>query len=329
MVRAVHYGLFMKIFSYHWLCIALILALALPVSAQSIGQVPEPHIRVGLWKPTNFVQFRSEEADYDIYDGETKVGTLPVNRLGVLKYENGEYIFKGAGLELRSAVYFRLEPVDNPHAVFALVNWQRSVKSYPYDNFNEYRGALEYRLTQSGETMYAINDVLFEDYVAGVYEASNGAPLEYLKALMTAARTYAFYVQQHTTKHDKRNFDVVATTGDQLYVGAVLEAVAPRIKEAAGATRGFFATYQNDVIITPYFSRSNGKTKSWKQVWGGKGKPWLISVAADYDAGWSQFGHGVGMSQRDAFVRAKHEGLDWQALLQYYYTGVEIAKLYE
>ena len=39
--------------------------------------IEEPRIRVGLLKPQSFVQFRSEEADYDIYDGETKLGVLP------------------------------------------------------------------------------------------------------------------------------------------------------------------------------------------------------------------------------------------------------------
>jgi len=37
----------------------------------------------------------------------------------------------------------------------------------------------------------------------------------------------------------------------------------------------------------------------------------------------------VGMSQRDANIRAKEEGLDYKALLKYYYTGVGIALMYK
>ena len=42
----------------------------------------------------------------------------------------------------------------------------------------------------------------------------------------------------------------------------------------------------------------------------------------------SYYGHGVGMSQMDASNRAKNEGLDFVDLLKYYYTGVELEKLY-
>ena len=34
------------------------------------------------------------------------------------------------------------------------------------------------------------------------------------------------------------------------------------------------------------------------------------------------------MSQRDAALRAEKEGLTWQELLKYYYTGIEIEKIY-
>ncbi len=290
--------------------------------------IEEPRIRVGLLKPQSFVQFRSEEADYDIYDGETKLGVLPMDRLGVLKYEDGKYRFTGAGMEFVSDKYFRLSPVDNPHAVFILPNIERRVKWAKSVNFNAYRGALEYRLTQDGKTMYLINDVLMEDYVAGVAETSSVAPMEYMKALLTAARTYAYYVREHTTKHDKRNFDVVATTGDQLYLGVEHERFAPRVAEAARATRGYYVTFEDAVVITPYFARSNGKTRPWGDVWRGT-KPWLVSVAAIYDTGRSRYGHGVGMSQNDAAARAKKEGADWQTLVRYYYTGVEVEQLYQ
>ncbi len=289
---------------------------------------PEPRIRVGFWKPDGFVQFRSDEADYDIYDGKTLVGTLPMGRLGVLKYEDGQYKFSGAGMDVSSNQYIRLSPVGNPHAVFTLLNLKRRVKSEGKNNFNSYRGAMEYRLSQDGKTMYVINDLLFEDYMAGIAETSNGAPIEYIKALITAARTYAYYIQS-TNKHDKRNFDVVGSTGDQLYLGYVREQIAPRVVEAAKATRGSFITYNDAVVITPYFGHSNGKTKSWQQVWSGATKPWLVSVKAGYDKGRKQFGHGVGMSQRDAAIRADKEKLDWQSLVKYYYKGVEIKQLYQ
>lgn len=296
------------------------------VSATRLAE--EPRIRVGIWKPEDFVQFRSDEAAYDVYDGDTHVGVVPVGRLAVLKFVDGKYSFKSDDIEFLTGNPIRLVPVGNPHAVFILLNFRRQISWKGPRPFNMYRGALEYRLTQDEKTLYVINDLLFEDYVAGIAETSSIAPIEYIKALLTAARTYAYYVQQHTDKHDKRNFDVVAHTGDQLYLGYEHERLAPRVVEAAKATRGAMITYNNEIVITPYFGHSNGHTKSWVSVWGGSIKPWLMPVTADYDAGLKQYGHGVGMSQRDAALRADQEGMGWRDLVTYYYSGVDIEQMY-
>lgn len=292
----------------------------------------EPRIRVGLWKPTDFVQFRSEDADYDVFDGENRIGTLPARKLGVLKYDavGGIYSFSGGGLEFATKQYIRLSPVGHPHAVFFLMNYSRPVKWKGPQNFNAYRGALEYRVTQDG-VLYVINDLLLEDYAKGIGENGDSSPPEYLKAQSIAQRTYAYYVMAYSGKHDKRNFDVVAHTGDQLYLGYVSEIMMPRFVDAAAATRGEMVTYNNEVVITPYYGNSNGRTKSWTEVWGGAPKPWLVSVSAEYDKarGRRQLGHGVGMTQRDAAIRAEKEGVDYQALLKHYYTGVQIERVYE
>jgi SpoIID/LytB domain protein len=179
------------------------------------------------------------------------------------------------------------------------------------------------------QSLYGINELSFEDYMAGMGENSNAAPIEYLKSQAVAQRTYAYFTQQNTGKHDTRNFDVVATTGDQLYLGANNEPLMSNFLNAVAATRGVMVTYNNEVVITPYFGNSDGRTRSWSEVWGGN-KPWLVSVPATYDArdGKKLFGHGVGMSQRDAAYRADEEGVDWVTLLKYYYTGTEVHKIY-
>ena len=102
----------------------------------------------------------------------------------------------------------------------------------------------------------------------------------------------------------------------------------PDVAVAGKETRGMMLSYGGDVVTAPYFGNSNGYTKSWKSVWGGSDKPWLQPVKAHYDAGRRQFGHGVGMSQRDAHLRAKKEGLLWWELLGYYYTDTDIAWMY-
>ena len=90
-------------------------------------------------------------------------------------------------------------------------------------------------------------------------------------------------------------------------------------------------TYNDEIVITPYFAHTGGITNAWHEVWGGAVKPWLVSVRTEYDARKysSDFGHGVGMSQVDAAMRADEEGLTFDALLKYYYTGTKVEKIYQ
>ncbi len=296
----------------------------------------EPSIRVGIWRdPETKVEFISNDDDYIVSAGYKEKGILPKNQLAELNYKDGYFSFKTKNLEFKTTQFIYLKPKNNKHAVYTLVNFDRYIKWKGHVNFNKYRGELEYRLTSDKKNKYIINILPFEDYIKGIAETSNIAPKEYIKALLTAARTYAYYIKKYTNKHDNRHFDVVAHTGDQLYLGYNSEKLMPRVAQAAEETRGYMVTYDldhkkstpNQVVITPYFANSNGRTKSWSDVWGGN-KPWLISVKADYDQGRTQHGHGVGMSALDAAIRAEKEHLSWRDLLKYYYTGIEIEKIY-
>lgn len=296
----------------------------------------EPRIKVGLWKvDQNYVLIRPEDDDYNVFAGDQLFGVLKQGKSATLKIRGDVYSLKAGELNVKSEHFIRLEPKNNPHATFSILNYDRRYQNKRYDR---YRGAAEYRRTQDGKDLYVINDLLMSDYVAGIGENSNAAPAEYLKAQTVAQRTYAYYIKEYSDKHDERNFDVVATTGDQLYLGYLSEAQRPNFVTAAKATRGYMVTYdldenpetESNIVITPYFAYTNGRTRSWQEVWGGH-KPWLVSVKAVYDAAARRrlFGHGVGMSQLDAAERAEKLGEDWQALLQYYYTGVQVEKIYE
>ncbi|MDD2656689.1 MAG: SpoIID/LytB domain-containing protein [Patescibacteria group bacterium] len=292
----------------------------------------EPKIRVGVWQnPTDQVQFQSADDDYVVYSGDVLQGVLAKNTLATLYYENGIYNFASTNLNFSSSDYIRLAPSSNMHAVFTLLNYNRAVSWKGPVNFNKYRGVMELRKINSGTDVYVIEEVLMEDYVAGIAETSNAGPIEYIKALLTAARTYAYYVANYTSKHDARNFDVVAHTGDQLYLGYASEVLMPNVVAAQRATRGYMATYDNNYIITPYYSTSDGRTRSWAEVWGGSNRPWLVSVPAIYDKrdGKAMAGHGVGMSARDAAYMADEGGKNWQEILKYYYTGVNVNLIYQ
>ncbi len=286
----------------------------------------EPKIRVGIWKPTDSVQLSSAD-DCNVFDGATLMGVMPKGTTGVLSYADGKYRFWQGSLNFETTNYIRIEPINDWRAVFTLYNYDHKVSWKGPMNFNKYRGAIEYRMSEKG-TMYVINEVLFEDYIAGISETSSGAPLEFIKANLVAARSYAYYIKENTDKHDSRYFDVVGTTGDQLYLGYQSEVLMPRVVQAQQETRGMMVIYDGKIVITPYFGNSNGWTRSYVSAWGGSPRSWLVPVLASYDKGRARLGHGVGMSQRDCALRAEKEGLDYISLVKYYYTGVEVEKIY-
>ena len=85
-------------------------------------------------------------------------------------------------------------------------------------------------------------------------------------------------------------------------------------------------TYQGHLIKTPYFSSSNGKTKSAKEVWNWSA-PYLISKDDPYCAGEIQRGHGVGMSGCGATGMAE-DGSTYEEILEYYYNNSKVEKLW-
>lgn len=284
----------------------------------------EPRVRVGIKAPDSALQFVSFDDDYLVYNGNDSAGEIPKKKIAILRYSGGLYSIKGADLNFETDQRIRLEPKNDPHAVFTLLNLDRPLSRVGPDTFNSYRGALEYQKGQNDGDMYAVNDLLLDDYAAGIAEVSKNDPEEFVKANIVAARTYAYI-----SKNKYPFFDVLGSTYDQLYLGYRVEEFLPNVLEAAKTTRGRIVTYKGEAVTTPYFGNSNGRTRSWVQVWGGRDKPWLVPVTAQYDRGRRMYGHGVGMSQRDAALRAKNEGLSWTELLKYYYTGVDITWMYE
>ena len=284
----------------------------------------ESRLRVGMQLSMDYVQFQSQFDDYRVLANGVEVVIIPKGQMAVARLENGMYVLMVGTEEFQTAEYFRFEPVNDPHAPFELLNYEKRVAWKGNPNFNAYRGAFEYRQGKTDKLMYAVNDLFMEDYVAGIAETSNLAPYEYIKALLTAARTYGY-----VSIGKYPFFDVLASTYDQLYLGYNSEMLMPKVAEAARDTRGKMVAYNNTIVVTPYFANSNGKTKSWNTVWGGRSeKPWLQPVQANYDVGQPMRGHGVGMSARDAAQRADKEGVDWEYLIKYYYTGVELVTMY-
>ncbi|MHB8618726.1 MAG: SpoIID/LytB domain-containing protein, partial [Chloroflexota bacterium] len=203
--------------------------------------------------------------------------------------------------------------------------------------FQSYRGAIEAVYSTKSNNLWEVNQLSLEDYVKGIGEEPEGLPAEAYKVLSVAYRTYALAVQQRH-QHDPawgEPFDLGSSTqwvepytgANQIYAGEHRETLGPLLTRGEQATFGQVVTYNGAVAITPYYSHSDGHTRSWAEVWHGNDHPWLVSVPDPDSNGLQLLGHGVGMPLRSVGIRAA-AGWTYDQILRYFYTGVRITKLY-
>ncbi len=295
-----------------------------PSSIASLGG-SEPTIRVGLY----YTEVEREEFVVDVpYEVRNLDGALIASFQAGAPVQawydapSGVYRLTNGIVNLSSASALRFVPLDPNGIVTALAHVDRPSWNLTL-NDNRFRGVIELRRHSSGR-VWAINELPMEQYLWGLAESSNASPMEFQKALAVAARSYA---QWHLSNPGKYDHFTVGALNDQVYKGYGMELRNPNFKAAAEATRGHVVYHAGSLAITPYFTWSDGRTRSWTEVWGGAHKPWLVSVAAPYDNGKNLYGHGVGMSAWDAIGRA-NAGETYDTMLRHYYQGTELKKHY-
>lgn len=127
--------------------------------------------------------------------------------------------------------------------------------------------------------LVVINDIDMEEYVKGVVPSEMSAAWhpEALKVQAVATRTYALYQR---VSNAGREFDVVASTQDQVYRGR--QGVDERVQHAVESTRGIIITYQNAPILAAFSSTAAGPTEDAMNVWS-KDLPYLKGVECPFD----------------------------------------------
>lgn len=287
-----------------------------------------PNIRIGLFESAGSMTLRAE-GPYTLIDGDHQpVVTLSGTTTATFDFATRKYTVTNGSYTYESHKHVHFRPVNPDTTIFEITShedrpvWDTTV------NYNRFRGQIDFHFISATGKLWVVEDLPVEDYMRGLAETSNGSPLEYQKSLVTAARTYALFVKLIGGKHKAEYFDLDTTGNDQVYRGYTSELIRPQVVQAVEETRGKVVTYGGEIVVTPYFSRSDGRTRAWTEVWSSTPHPWLVSVPAPYDAGLDLWGHGVGMSANDAYGRAKHLGANWIDILKYYYTGAEIRSMY-
>ncbi|MBQ8508111.1 MAG: SpoIID/LytB domain-containing protein [Clostridia bacterium] len=132
---------------------------------------------------------------------------------------------------------------------------------------NIYEGDLTVSLSEGGG-LFPVLTIAMEDYLCGVvaYEMSDSWPIEALKAQAVAARTYAMQRKQSA---GDRGYDVVDTTGDQVFKG--LDPSYTNVIQAVKETSGVVGTWRNGFASCYYTASNGGEVALPTDVWGGDG----------------------------------------------------------
>jgi peptidoglycan hydrolase-like amidase len=297
----------------------------------------EPIIRVGLFDTTATQRVTANEY-FDVYSGtDLLLSGLTANYQVTVSFNFSTkiYTLTTAGANRTATKPIRIIPRDQ-NGIVTLTDFVNKTAWSSKYNDNQFRNIIEFNYSTVTKKLWVINELPINNYLKGLAETSDASPVEFQKVMTTAARTYAMYhylrgvengVLDGSTKHASEHYHVDATY-DQVYRGYGSEIRMPKLAQAVNETSGMVVTYSNELVITPYFSRSDGRTRSWQEVWYGDPKPWLVSVAVPEDAGQTLWGHGVGMSARGALIMTVDENKKWDAVLQYFYQGIQLQKIY-
>ena len=290
--------------------------------------IDEPIMRIGLLtidEETDFVTEISCNGDWRLEDEEGGLlGVMEKDEMVRAFYKNKRYYFnRGRGIE-ETYKYLRFVPEDED-GICRIDNFDRRESRNAAYADNTFRDVLELQYIPYKDETWVINELPMDEYLYGLAETSDYSHQEFKKALLVVARTYGTYHYERYTKHHGY-FHMNAYADDQVYKGYEYENRHPSIKVAVDEVRGITVNYEGRTAITPYFSRSDGRTRSFSEVWYNE-VAWLQGVPAPCDAkrGFALWGHGVGMSATEALCMA-NDGSTWDEILHYFYTDVDLNK---
>jgi hypothetical protein len=288
-------------------------------------------VRIGIYHTDGSPITVTSDGSFQIREGGTKILTTRGKGDDIeVSWSGGKYHVRGEGISFDTEREIRFVPLNQ--AIMQVKSYNDKSATIASKNYNRFRGVIEIRKCTGCNELWAINELRVEYYLRGLAESSDTGPAEYLKALGIAARTYVLYHKVvNGGRNHARGYDIGKTADDQVYRGYEYELITPRLASTFASVKGVIATNgEGDVpVSTVYFSDSDGRTRSAKEVWGTDRFPHLQhSVDDPHHASSSCRGHCVGMSAQGAFGFAKKDGWSWQRILQYYYKGITLVKAY-
>ncbi len=324
------------------------------------------------WIPGSPIQFSSplglgagEEAGSSLFG----VGANQTISVFYVKQSN-DYFVSTPGRVVKTKLPVLLTPVNSPDPqVVPMVTInncpnQNDVNSGGcFGSYTSFRGVVLAKANQANTYLTVINRIKVEDYLKSLGESGQNHDLEYTKANIVAARTYAFYWIQKGGKWSDGGYDLRNNAQDQVYYGYGYEIPASNLTKAVTQTAGQVLTNNNSsepnhLFQSLYFAYSNGNTYGSNNPGmspSGVPDPYWYSTVPTYaeaDGGCTASatskvtqrtlnGHGYGYSQRGAECLSlfsqdptHHPGINNGnaltafGLLQYYYDPADTLLTY-
>lgn len=285
------------------------------------GAVSSDLIRIGLGYTGNPVI--SGNGQFKLYEGAKELAIFNVDEKAEVTYMSGKFSVKGP----KSTLFLSQPPLFKPVSgtILRIDNYENRPDWKPELNDNEYQGNLEVHYYEN--RLQVVNELPLEDYLKGLAEISATEHFEKIKAIIVLARSYAKYYMTQAEKFPGAPYHLSDDPQrSQKYLGYGFTKRNITGAKAVEATKGIVVTYNGKVIKTPYFSSSDGRTRSAQEVWGWTDTPYLVSVDDPGCAGKTLNGHGVGLSGCGAQYFAL-QGKTYTEIIKYYFKGVEVKKL--
>ncbi|MBW7934229.1 MAG: SpoIID/LytB domain-containing protein, partial [Gemmatimonadaceae bacterium] len=151
-------------------------------------------------------------------------------------------------------------------------------------NGRRYRGVLRFHGADDGVGVLVVNVLGVEPYLRGVVPLEIGgnrgsADQAAVEAQAVAARSYTYVRLAAAGGRAARhaNYDVVASTSDQVYGGA--DAERPFADAAVAGTTGLVLKYGGRTVDAPYSASCGGETAGADEVWRTGSQPYLRPVS--------------------------------------------------
>jgi peptidoglycan hydrolase-like amidase len=167
--------------------------------------------------------------------------------------------------------------------------------------------------------------------------------------MLVAARTYARWYMEYSTKWAAEGFHLLSTSSSQIYRGYDYEKDHDTIPDLARRTNGIvMKNSEGDFVLAAYCSWSDGSTRKYEDGhWGGtcreKTSGSISSVYPELSAVNDPYGkhptlgtcalaasgnHMVGMIANGSLIMARDHDKSYTAILSHYYHDISIIKEY-